>query len=126
MTSLTDLDKLHEAATPSPWLHWIVTTGLQECPDGEHRALIHGSGPPHERDGYGETAIDAAVADANLIQALRNAWPAISKALRAGKAFLNAIDRHADSSGREEPAAWQRQRDTREAFRAALKELEGK
>lgn len=111
--TLTDLDKLEAAATPGEFQHTHISDTLEAIhiahEDGTHTGLGHLT--------Y--------YSDAKFLVALRNAWPKLSAALRAGEAWLSKED-YAGTQYHSKQHGWYLElaESAREAFRAALKELE--
>ena len=75
------LDALHEAATPGPWTQ-------EPCMDWEFvdRTVMELG----DRHRFG---VDLASTDAELVVALVNAWPEISRQLAAVEAIIPVLDR---------------------------------
>ncbi len=67
LPSLSEIDRLHAMTTPAPWQ-----------PMGHHAY----------KDGEVVLASNGSANDIEMVVALRNAWPAVSEALRAARALV--------------------------------------
>lgn len=118
---LDELDKLEAKATKGPW---EFAGDDSRPPDAGNSAECYapesGKGVIQSWDyeGY-SSGLYVREADAALIVALRNSWPLLSKALRAGEAWLEADDLQDVGMTVREITVF------REAFRSALAALRG-
>lgn len=122
--TLTDFAALEAAATPGPWHTWgwfsdSPKSHICTQPEWFDELKVQSELSDAEQILYGDEGAECNPEDAALIVALRNSWPAISKALRAGEAWLKAEEAVEAGKDIAEMPGYKR-----DAFRAALKELE--
>lgn len=116
MTLIDDIDALEKKATAGPWYIDLTTTAVDfiGSKSGVKIYSQHYSG-------------DSSHPDAQTLVALRNNWQAVSRALRAAEAFLDADHSHFHRQLQASiPGSWEKWMAAQGAFRQALAELEGK
>lgn len=82
MSTIDELNRLHEAATKGEWKAVQSARPCVETRDGQHD-VVDTSSSGMEGGGF------AREEDANLVVALHNAWPAIHRVLVAARKWMN-------------------------------------
>lgn len=85
MSTIDDLQRLHEAATRGPWLEGPVFWLLRYASKHDIDIYQHRDGTPLTDE---ETSMTPRKEDAPAIVALHNAWPAIHRVLVAARALM--------------------------------------
>ena len=94
MSTIDDLQRLHEAATRGPWLEGPVFWLLRYASKHDIDIYQHRDGTPLTDE---ETSMTPSKEDAPAIVALHNAWPAIHRVLVAAREFADRRNKQADT-----------------------------